>query len=267
MPGRGLAIVVKNVFTGIENHKTDGDKENMRRIAIALVDDDETFLHLVSAHLKLCLDKVGVRREISLFTSPDKFREAFYQRGFDIVFLDIFFPGHNGMDVAKEIRGHNGKCLIVFLTVSSDYAVQGYGVHAANYLVKPIAPDALEVVMKDCLERIRKSENQFMVLKNGPELLQVNVDDVVYFESRGRHVSVYGDKGEMFARFGKLSDMAPSLPPVFIRIHQSYVVNITRIISMKNYHMHLDTGKSLPISRPYRKAAAAAFFNAAREGL
>ena len=237
----------------------------MRRVEIALVDDDEIFLHGTSRQLEACLDAMTVRHRISLFADPDRFEEVSRQRCFDIVFLDIFFPGQNGLDVAKKIRARNEKCQIVFLTVSSDYAVHGYGVKAANYLVKPVSADTLEPVLRDSLAKLKKEEAQFVMVKNGPEVLFLDVGDVVYIEAKGRYITVYGDKGPLVVRFGKLADIVPVVPSFFLRIHQSYMVNMTRIASMKNYRLHMDSEIMLPISRPYRNAVAEAFFNAVRK--
>ncbi len=239
----------------------------MRRINIALVDDDETFLHMTQGQVEVCLDAMEVRHEISLFTDPQRFLESFREHCFDIVLLDIFFPDQNGMEVAKTIRSRNEKCQIVFLTVSSDYAIHGYGVKAANYLVKPLRAETLEPVLRDCLGRLKKEETQFVTVKDGPEVLLFDAGDIVYIELKGRYVNVYGEKGPLVVRFGKLADIVPVLPPAFVRIHQSFFVNITRVVSMKNYRMHIDTGIVLPVSRPYRSEAGRAFFGAVKSEL
>ena len=236
----------------------------MRPIDIALVDDDESFLNSTAKQVEACLDALNVRREISAFADPDGFGEVSKKRCFDIVFLDVFFPEGNGLDAAKALRAGNEKCQIVFLSVSDDYALHGYGVKAANYLVKPILPEKLEAVLRDCLDRLEKDEKQFVAVKDGPEMLLLNAGDMVYIEVKGRYVNIYGDKGPLVVRFGRLDDVVPVLPPAFIRIHQAYFVNIARVASMKNYRMHLDTGIALPVSRPYRAAATEAFFDAVR---
>ncbi len=248
----------------------------MRSIAIAIVDDNETFLRGTAGQVKTCLDALNVRHAVSLFDDPEKFLEASRGKCFDIAFLDVFFSagigataengsGGNGIDLARELRAANEKCQIVFLSVSGDYALHGYEVKAANYLVKPIRPETLGAALRDCLARLERDEREFVVVKDGPELLLLNAEDIIYIEVKGRYVSVYGEKGPIAVRFGRLPDIVPILPPLFLRIHQAYFVNITRVSSMKNYRMHMDTGVVLPISRPYRASAANAFFDAVRK--
>ncbi len=238
----------------------------MRSIAIAIVDDNETFLRGTAGQVRVCLDALNVRHDINLFDAPETFLEATRKQCFDMAFLDVLFAdgSANGIDLARELRSENEKCQIVFLSVSGDYALHGYEVKAANYLVKPIRPETLDAVLRDCLARLEKDEQQFIVVKDGPELLLLNVADIIYIEVKGRYVTVYGGKGPIAVRFGRLADIVPVLPPLFLRIHQAFFVNILHIASMKSYRMHMATGVVLPISRPYRAAAADAFFDAVR---
>ncbi len=239
----------------------------MRRVNIALVDDDETVLHVATGYIEVCLDEIGVKGTIAAFTDPHQFYDAFTRHYFDVVFLDIFMPGRNGMELAREIRTLSRKSQIVFLTVSSDYAVEGYDVQAANYLLKPVKKPLIEKVVRECIDRVEREEASFITLKNGAQLTQIRTSEVVYIEMRDRHVRVIGDTGEMFSRFGKLSDICPELPSAFVRVHQSYIVNAARIIGLKNYRVHMDTGAVLPVSRPYRQTAAQAFFSSIKKEL
>lgn len=70
---------------------------------------------------------------------------------FDGVLLDIFMTDMNGMDVARNIRTVNDNVHIMFLTSSSDYAVESYQVDASDYILKPL-----------------NQENYFILLINFP---------------------------------------------------------------------------------------------------
>lgn len=52
----------------------------------------------------------------------------------DVMFLDIDMPGMNGLDFVKSLVSPP---IIVFTTAYSEYAVEGYKVNAADYLLKP----------------------------------------------------------------------------------------------------------------------------------
>ena len=51
----------------------------------------------------------------------------------DILFLDIEMKNLDGMKTAEEIRKRDDGCVIVFFTHMAQYAVEGYGVRAAEY--------------------------------------------------------------------------------------------------------------------------------------
>ena len=55
---------------------------------------------------------------------------------FAIVFLDIVMDGINGMETAREMRKRCPETLLVFVTTEEDYALEGYEVEAAGFLIK-----------------------------------------------------------------------------------------------------------------------------------
>lgn len=98
-------------------------------LKIAFCDDDIAVL----AQLRDLLEQYRVERaqelDCAAFHSPlDLLAEI--ERGvrYDILLLDVVMPGENGIDAAAEIRRYDENVKIIFLTSSSEYAVQSYGV-------------------------------------------------------------------------------------------------------------------------------------------
>ena len=60
-----------------------------------------------------------------------------------ILFLDIYMDGMTGMEAARRIRRQSDNCILVFVTTSSDFAVESYDVGASYYLLKPFQPEKL----------------------------------------------------------------------------------------------------------------------------
>ncbi len=84
---------------------------------------------------------VETRRELELaamFDNAAEAKEWLAANSTDLIFLDIEMPGLNGIDFARNIPV---KCMIVFTTAYSDYALEGFEVEALDYLVKPIDPE------------------------------------------------------------------------------------------------------------------------------
>lgn len=108
-------------------------------LRIAFCDDETEILEeLESLTEQYCADR-GCRMEYQAFHSPLELLAAM-EKGtyFDAVFLDVLMPGENGISTARELRQTDQNIKIVFLTTSSEYAVDSYSVGAYFYQMKPL---------------------------------------------------------------------------------------------------------------------------------
>ena len=71
--------------------------------------------------------------------------ELFEQHKPDMAFLDIRMPGTNGLDVAAAI---GARCHVVFITAYDQYALKAFETGAVDYLLKPVEPDRLAVMVE-----------------------------------------------------------------------------------------------------------------------
>jgi DNA-binding LytR/AlgR family response regulator len=60
--------------------------------------------------------------------------------------------------------------------------------------------------------------------------------------------------------YKRLKDIEEQLSPTFIRVHNSYIVNVARVDSIRDNHIFIG-GKQIPISEKFREA----FMNIIRE--
>jgi DNA-binding LytR/AlgR family response regulator len=93
---------------------------------------------LDAKRIEWALTNVSNDLEIIYFSSGHAFIEA-VEGGeeFEVVFLDIYMPGENGVDVAERIRDLLPQIGIIFSTSSPDHAVEAFKVQAVDYLIKP----------------------------------------------------------------------------------------------------------------------------------
>ncbi|MEG2119568.1 MAG: LytTR family DNA-binding domain-containing protein, partial [Pseudoflavonifractor sp.] len=80
---------------------------------------------------------------------------------FDLIFLDIYMDGMDGMEVAHVLREAGVEAVLVFLTTTPDFAVQSYEVGALSYLLKPVAPEKLVAVL-DCFLALCRPRSVFL---------------------------------------------------------------------------------------------------------
>lgn len=76
-------------------------------------------------------------------------------QNFDLVITDIVLPGHNGLDVCREIRRKSPEIPIIMLTAlgTTDDKVDGFESGADDYLVKPFDFRELLVRIQALLKR------------------------------------------------------------------------------------------------------------------
>lgn len=105
---------------------------------LALVDDMEYDLRNLQNLIIEYFSNRDTKFCVSLFSSGEKFIDAFGPQTFDVIFLDNLLGGINGMDVARRVRTMDRDVPIVFITTEESYALEGYEVQAMDYILKPV---------------------------------------------------------------------------------------------------------------------------------
>lgn len=233
-------------------------------LKIAVCDDEKYYRDYIK---RLVLNEFRVRKiccEVDLFDSGDKFLELGEAvTKYRIVFLDINMEGTNGIETVKEIRKRTSELYVIFVTAFITYSIEGYKYDVVRYLLK--GNDNFEGLLTECIDAILNKIN-FQVEVREFDFVEgkknVNLEKIYYIESN-LHKVVFWIKEESLERFSlyeKLNRIEEKIKnQKFIRIHQSYLVNMKHIISIKNYKTVLDNGEELPMSKAKFKAAKEAF--------
>jgi DNA-binding LytR/AlgR family response regulator len=182
----------------------------------------------------------------------------------DLIFLDIEMPIINGVDLVEAL---NHKPNIIFTTAFPQYAVEGFNLDAVDYLLKPIsykrflkAINKLPVATNQQANPVQlapavvsSNENKFIFVKSDYENLKINVQDIKYIEGLKDYlkINLVNDKSVLtLSNFASLMDKISN--PDFIRVHNSYLVNLNYIKSIQKNRI-LIGDKRIPISETYKK--------------
>lgn len=178
----------------------------------------------------------------------------------DLLFLDVEMRGISGIQAAEQIRKFDTKLQIVFVTGYQDFVFEGYRVQAVDYLVKPVE----EVRLADVLDRVRgylkQAEEKQFVFQNGDGVYRFYLDEIRYFYSEKRKVSVV-TKERTVSFYAKLDDVAARVGRSFVRIHQRYLVNADAVTYVGTSSVRMGE-EELPVSRTMKQEAVAAFAKA-----
>lgn len=172
--------------------------------------------------------------------------------GLDVLFLDIYMPGLNGMEAAKRLKELGVRTPVVFLTTSPDFAVESYDVAAFGYLLKPITAPRLSGLM-DRLEEQRKAK-KYYVHRRGASVRKLLYDEIVFAESRDHLLFVHLANGEALEVSGRMDELEAAISDgCFLRTHQSYLVNMSHVAKAGDDFM-MDSGQSVPIRKKDHRA-------------
>lgn len=237
---------------------------------IALCDDEARELDQIEAFLAGYQEKrKGMKCQIRRFSSAEMLLEQIRERGYapHLLLLDIFMPGKSGIEAAEELRKLGFGIPIIFLTTSTEHALNAYGVDAIQYLVKPLGQERFFHAMDTAVEQIgRRKENQITIKVPGG-IRQVQPDEILYCETQRNYQVLHLPAEECRTRMtaGKLWELLEQFPQ-FGRCGSSYILNMNHIVSLERDEIALDNGSRIYIPRykaaEFRKGYFSYYFDA-----
>lgn len=179
----------------------------------------------------------------------------------DIAFMDIQMPHLSGTELARLVPPSTK---IIFTTAFADYALEGFKVHAFDYLLKPISYEeflaaALRAKHPDITnESSSTTEPGFLVVKSEYRIIRIPIDSIDYIEGLKDYVKIFCD-GSTKATLTLMSmrSLEESLPKTFMRIHRSFIVNMNKVRVIER-NCILINGTAIPIAESNRKKFYAA---------
>ena len=230
---------------------------------IAICDDMENELEdIVGAVTEYAEAHPELFIKISSFSSPLDMLDDMNRNGVpDIALLDICMPGILGTEIANEIRTASGDNTdIIFLTTSSDFAVEAFALHANDYITKPYTQERLAETLDRAAER--REKHLFVPITSGREVHRVDLYRVLYAEARNHGVEIHLKSGMTLDTRMTLTDIKKlfSKADGFIAVGASYIVNLRCVQSILQNDLLMINGKSVPVPRRLRNEVREQYF-------
>jgi len=175
-------------------------------LKIAICDDEKMFCDSAEGMLKLYMEEKAMPFQADVFNIPSELLDM-TEKGtiYDIYLLDIYMPGVTGMSIATELRSRGVKSPIIFLTSSTDHALEAFGVDATHYLLKPYTKDSFYVGMDKAMQSIASHKNDSVILKVDNDYRSIPVSKLIYCEAEDKYQRLYLENGEKLLI--RISDM------------------------------------------------------------
>lgn len=199
----------------------------------------------------------------------------------DLLFLDIQMPEITGIGLLKIMPK---RPLVVLTTAYSEYAIEGYELDVADYLLKPITferflqsvekikarmgglaspaspnptsghpspADAAPAFAPRDSEMPHGNTPPYLFVKDGTKSVRINFADIQHIEGMKDYVRIHTPERKV-TTLQSLKHLVEVLPPDdFLRVHHSYIVGLNWIEEVQRDDI-LVAGVLVPVSDTYR---------------
>lgn len=233
------------------------------------IDDEPLALRQISGYIA----KIPFLELAATFRSAVAAQEWLKENTADLIFVDINMPDMTGVEFVQSLEK---PAMVIFTTAYAEYAIEGYKLSAIDYLLKPFglqditraSEKALSFYELLQLQLQRDSEPHSKVedateATDDKDVLSVHADrkthlvklsSIVYLESAGEYVRLHLADGTKLVTLFRLKNMESSLQSSqFVRVHRSYIVNMSYVSGYTKGRIYLSNDDYVPIGDSYKE--------------
>lgn len=240
----------------------------------AVIVDDEPVARKV---IREYIEDIDYLELAGMAENPLKADVLLNEQPIDLLFLDINMPKLSGIDFLKVARRLPR---VIITTAYAEYALEGFELEVADYLVKPFS---FERFLKACNKvrdyylLTRRPENtqqgggttapggigtpsgtigtgDHFFVKCDNRMEKITWNELVYIEAMMNYIILHTATRKLIV-YLTMKGILEQLPPDrFIRVHKSFIVNISGIKSIEGNTIHTATAQILISQNYYDKA-------------
>lgn len=231
------------------------------------IDDEPLALRQISAYIS----KIPFLELAATFRSAVAAQEWLRENETDLIFVDINMPDMTGVEFVQSL---DVPVMVIFTTAYAEYAIEGFKLSAIDYLLKPFglkditrasekALSLYELVQFQRNAQVEQRESEVVEAESEKDVLSVYADrkthlvklsNIVYIESAGEYVRLHLADGTSLVTLFRLKNMEASLQSSqFMRVHRSYIINLTHIIGFTKGRVFFSNDEYVPIGENYKE--------------
>jgi DNA-binding LytR/AlgR family response regulator len=223
---------------------------------IAIVDDNaadrEIICHCIQNYIEQKIPHLMNSIKYFQYSNAETFLESFEANKYDIVILDIYMTKINGMDTAKIIASTDGNCQIIFLTTSMDHVLDGYTVHAAGYVLKPLwkNEEKFHAALDYCVSKLLLKQSSFEA-DIGNTRASVLFHDIYYIDCHNSRFALIHFANKDLPTHNSYQYCWDKLhqDERFLECYHRILINMDYIETMNEDTFQMINGRLVPISR------------------
>lgn len=140
------------------------------------------------------------------------------------------------------------------VSAHTDRAIDAFALGVVDFIAKPYTRERLALA----LDRVRAAHGvrhpRLLAVRAHGRVELIAVDDVRHIAGAGDYAEIHGAGGATWLHDKSLTVLERTLPPPFVRIHRSCLVNLRHAAALRaeigsRYVLVLRDGEELPVGR------------------
>lgn len=229
------------------------------------IDDEPRALDVIKNYAS----KVPFMSLKETFTNSLIALEFLQKNRIDLIFLDIEMPNLSGLDFLRTIENQP---MVIFTTAYSEFALDSFEFNVVDYLLKPIDFNRFiksvnkarrqynlhqqESIESDPVQKENIRVNSYILVKSGTKIHRIFKEEILYIQSDSNYVFFCTQTERIISVFTMKEVLEHLSDDSFIRIHKSYIINLSQIDLIEKHQVTIGQNK-IPIGYSYREH----FFN------
>lgn len=214
-----------------------------------IVEDEPAAQSILEYNIALCPDL----RCFGTFSDAFSAQAYLDKHSIDLIFLDINLPEMSGVSFLRSLLHPP---LVIFTTAYPQYAVDGFDLEAADFLLKPFSFERFCKAVNKAREKfnvkIQPALPQKISVKSGKRISQLGVGDILFVEACGDYVTIYCVDKKLVIH-GTLKSWEEKLKgSSFLKVHRTVVVNLSKIDHIEGNLIYVGQHK-IPVSEQYKE--------------
>ena len=233
------------------------------KIKTVIIDDEPLAIDVIKNYC----DTMPDIEVLQCFTNPVAAMGFINSNDVDLIFLDIEMPVLTGLEFIDTLKR---RPQFIFTTAYPQFAINGFELEALDYLIKPISyirflkavnkvhttTKAEVPVVQAPVQEVQisdRAEDSFLFVKAEHESLKIFINEIKFVEGLKDYLKINLSNGKFVLTLSNFKNLMDKLPEkTFMRVHNSYIVNLNYINSVQRNRILIDNNR-IPISESYKK--------------
>ncbi|EPE9818397.1 LytR/AlgR family response regulator transcription factor [Flavobacterium psychrophilum] len=95
------------------------------------------------------------------------------------------------------------------------------------------------------------NQQNFTFIKTDKKLVKLNFDDILFVKGLGNYVEIFVKNKRKYIYYKTLKDLIDKLPDEFMRVHNSYIINLKNVQHIEDNHLIIEEHK-ITVAKSYK---------------